>query len=401
MAISLGLKSVHEERRLLKWIFGIGVGVLTFCLAFTNMTGAWVETEAVWFTGLALGAEIMLVAAFSLIVLAETWPRQLVGAIVFAGLAYFCVENGKAAIRHWMSDVFVDSPEALRSRADLADAEAAKLDTLPADTKGELTEQRRMDREELAALRVEQKQMQAQDEQGIIVAQTALKAQGKYKGVIDGIRADLTEAAMVQRGAEIEDRIKVLQAKLDEGGAQDAAVSALAPAQAQREAAINYRKQAKEVGQREWWAQILLLVAEAARSFGVWAFLMAGTRESARYGRRHDDRVEDNAAGEAEDAPQEQERREAGPQEAPEETAESEAETQTEAEAEPEADPVEDTAEPANEEPPRFTSDEDEDPRIKAARAAAEARWQKERAKGLDKRIPVGDWREEARMAAE
>ena len=303
MALPLGFKDVHEERRALKWIFGIGVAILTVCLAFTNMTGAWVETGAVWFTGLALGAEIMLVAAFSLIILAETRWRQIFGALVFVGLAWFCIENGKAAVKHWMSDVFIDSPEALRSRADLADAEAGKLDTLPTDTKTEASEQRRIDREELAALRVEYQQMLAQDPQGIIAAQTALKARGDYPGAIDGIRADLTEAAMQKRGAEITARIAVLQAKLDEGSAQNAAVTALAPAQAKREEAITLRTQAEEAGYREVWAQILLLVAEAARSFGVWAFLMAGTRESARYGRRATDRVEDE-----EDAPPAQER---------------------------------------------------------------------------------------------
>jgi len=344
MELPLGLASVHDERRLLKWIFGVGVGILTIALAFTNMTGAWVETKSFWFTGLALGAEIMLVAAFSLIVLAETRVRQVVGAVVFCGLAYFCVENGKAAVKHWMSDVFVDSPEALSSRAELADAEAAKLDSLPADTKGEANEQRRLDREELAALRVEQRQMQAQDKQGIETAQIALKTTGAYRGPIDGIRADLTEAAMEQRGSEITARVKVLQAKLEEDGAQGAAVLALAPAQAAREQAIVYRTQAKEVGEREWWAQILLLVAEAARSFGVWAFLMAGTRESARYGRRYDDRDEDvvEEGGAADATPK--------PERTQPDTAEAEAPAGPEAEAETQAAPEEG---PANDAAPQ------------------------------------------------
>jgi hypothetical protein len=220
--------------------------------------------------------------------------------IVFMGLAWFCVENGKAAVKHWMSDVFVDAPSALRSRADLADAEAAKLDGLPTDTKTETTEQRRLDREELAALNVE---LDLMTSSRVEEAQRRLTALGLYEGRIDGIRAELTEAAMRARGEEIRRRIAVLQSKLDTGSAQDAAVMALAPAQTKREEAITLRTQADEAGFREVWAQILLLVAEAARSFGVWAFLMAGTRESARYGRRKDDRVEDQ-----EDAAPEQER---------------------------------------------------------------------------------------------
>lgn len=313
MALPLGLQSVHDERRLLKWIFGVGIALITLFLAITNVTGAWVETKSWAFSGLALGAEIALVAAFSLIILGETRWRQAVGAVVFCGLAWFCVENGKAAVKHWMSDVFVGSPAELKAKAELMNAEAGKLDALPEDTKTEASEQRRLDREELAALRVEQKGMQAQDKQGIESAQLSLKAQGKYKGPIDGKREDLTEAAMDQRGAEIASRIEVLQAKLDDGSGQGTAVAALAPAQTARLEAIKLTEQASEVTERERWAQILLLVAEAARSFGVWAFLMAGTRDSARYGRRAGDRVEDEGEAEdkvedARDAPPEQER---------------------------------------------------------------------------------------------
>lgn len=292
MALPLGLSSVHDERRLLKWIFGVGIAFITLFLAITNATGAWVATKSWAFTGLAIGAEIALVAAFSLIVLGETRWRQAVGALVFIGLAWFCVENGKAAVKHWMADVFIDAPEALRSRADLADAEAAKLDTLPTDTKTEASEQRRLDREELAALNVE---LDLMTSSRIEEAQRRLTALGLYEGRIDGIRAELTEAAMRARGETIRNRIAVLQSKLDTGSAQDSAVMALAPAQAKREEAITLRTQADEAGFREVWAQILLLVAEAARSFGVWAFLMAGTRESARYGRRATDRAEDHA----------------------------------------------------------------------------------------------------------
>lgn len=328
MALPMGFKSVHDERRLLKWIFGIGVALITLFLAITNVTGAWVETGSWAFSGLALGAEIALVAAFSLIILGETRWRQGVGALVFCGLAWFCVENGKAAVKHWMDDVFVGSPAELRAQADLMNLEAGKLDALPEDTRTEAAETRAADREELAALRVELDLMASATR--IREAQTRLKALGLYTGPIDGIRAELTEAAMLARGEAVSNRIAILQSKLDEGGAQIGALAALAPAQTARLEAIKLETQAKEVRDRERWAQILLLVAEAARSFGVWAFLMAGTRESARYGRRATDRVEDEVEDQ-EDAPPQQEREAAadeGPQDIQEET-----EAPTEAEA--------------------------------------------------------------------
>lgn len=280
MALPLGLKSVHQERRIMKWGLGAGLFIMTGALAFVNGTGAAVSTNSVAFTLLAVGAEIALVFMFSLVVLSETRLRQVVGFLIFLGLAWFCVENGKAGIRYWMSEVFVGSPAALRAEADLLDAEALKLDSLPADTREEATEDRRALREEMAALRAELELMNS--ETRIMEAQRHLTSLGLYTGRIDGIRAELTESAMRQRGEAIRRRMEVLQIRLDDAGTTTVVEGALAPAQARRLKAIELRTQADEVVRREWWAQILLIVAEAARSFGVWAFLMAGTRKTAR-----------------------------------------------------------------------------------------------------------------------
>lgn len=264
----------------MKWGLGAGLALMTFALAFVNGTGAWVSTNSVPFTALAVGAEIALVFMFSLVVLSETRLRQIVGGLIFLGLAWFCVENGKAGIRHWMQEVFVGSPAALRAEADLLDAEALKLDSLPSDTREEATEDRRALREEMATLRAELELMNS--ETRIAEAQRHLTALGLYTGRIDGIRAELTESAMRQRGEAIRRRMEVLQIRLDDAGTTSVVEGALAPAQERRLRAIELRTQADEVVRREWWAQILLIVAEAARSFGVWAFLMAGTRKTAR-----------------------------------------------------------------------------------------------------------------------
>jgi hypothetical protein len=179
-----------------------------------------------------------------------------------------------------MDDVFVGDPVSLRAQADLLDAEAVKLDSLPEDTKTEATEDRRAVRDELAELKAELDLMTS--ETRIEEAQRKLTALGLYTGRIDGIRAELTENAMRQRGEAVRRRMEVLQNRLDQNAGVSVAETALAPAQARRVEAIELRRQADEVVKREWWAQILLIVAEAARSFGVWAFLMAGTRATAR-----------------------------------------------------------------------------------------------------------------------
>jgi hypothetical protein len=282
MALGIAFKSADEERLFMKKWLAVFIGVMTLALAYINGYGAWVKTEAVGYTALAIGAEGALVVMFSLIVLSQTWLRRIVGFALFVGLAYFCVENGKVGVKDWMKDVFqsedgqILEPSVLREEAAILLADATKLDTLPTDTKTESSEQRRIDREELAALRVEYQQMLAQDEQGIKAAQTALKARGDYRGPIDGIRADLTEAAMEKRGAEITARINILQAKLDEGSAQNAAVMALAPAADKRLLASEKLAQAERIEKAGNDVVRLLYTAEGVRSFGVWAFLMTG-----------------------------------------------------------------------------------------------------------------------------
>lgn len=345
MAIALKFRSADDERLFMKRWLAVFIGIITLALATINGVGAWVKTGAWPYVVLAVGAEGMLVVMFSLIVLSQTWLRRTVGFVLFVGLAWFCVDNGKTGIQTWMSDVFVEEEAVLREEAAILLADANKLDTLPDETKGEVAEQRRLDREELAALRVEQKQMQAQDPQGIETAQLALKAQGKYRGAIDGIRRDLTEAAMEQRGAEITARIEILQAKLDEGGTGSAAVAALAPAAEKRMLAATKTAQADKV--RDEGANVvrLLYTVEGVRSFGVWVFLMTGTATLTLAGlafwkTRNQERA---------DAPQEPERGAPAEEETAEETAPAEdAAPETEAETEH----VEDTEDPANDDPP-------------------------------------------------
>lgn len=338
MALALKFKTPDDERFFMKKWLAVFIAVITLALAVINGVGAWEKTGAWPYVVLAVGAEGALVVMFSLVVLSQTWLRRLVGFGLFIGLAIFCVDNGKTGIKAWMDTVFIAEEDVLRKEAEILLADASKLDTLPADTKGESDAQRAADREELAALRVEQKQMQAQDKQGIEAAQLSLKAQGKYKGAIDGIRADLTEAAMEQRGAEIASRIEVLQAKLDDGSGQNTAVSALAPAAGKRLLAAEKIAQADKI--RDEGANVvrLLYTVEGVRSFGVWAFLMTSTATLtlgglafwSKYGRRSTDRPSEETKDKP-DAPPQQER------EAPADEGAEAVQEETEAPAETEA----------------------------------------------------------------
>lgn len=249
------------------WMRGVAlvaIIVLTLALASLNISGAWLGSHGnLPFTLTILGAELLAAVCLVLILGAPTWPRKIVGAIVFTVLVWVCVENGKQSVERSFSDVFVDSADALDAKAVVAStsAEAMKA-TAPADLL--------VLKEEKARLEVERKLMVANDPKGIEQAQASLKSMGLYALPIDGIRGPDTEAAMLSRGNAIRDRLAELDAMI--GG--DAGTT---PAEAKANAAIDLKTKAEEVRARTVWMNALLIGLEGARSFGLWCFVIWST----------------------------------------------------------------------------------------------------------------------------
>lgn len=265
-----------REKRVMKYWAGAGIAVITLGLLGLNTTGAYGASGGNWlYTMSVAGAEILVAVAFGFTVLAQTWLRRIVCGIIFAVLLWACIENGKLAIQRSFSDVFVDTSEALRAKAAVAEAEAVELDGMKLDVRANAGEDLSRVRNEIAELKLELELMTS--ETRIAEAQTRLAAMGLYTGRIDGIRADLTENAMRARGESIRRRLAVLEEREASAGTITGVASAEDPAAAKRIEAIRLRTQADEVDYRTFWMHLILIALEGARSFGVWAFLMVST----------------------------------------------------------------------------------------------------------------------------
>lgn len=264
------------ERLLMKRIAAGGILLLTAGLLFLNTTGAYQASGGnIYYTASVAGAEILVAVAFGFVVIAQTWVRRIVCAVIFVGLMWACLENGKLAIQQSFDSVFVDTSAALRAKADVADSEAVEIDQRKMSVRDTAGEDLSRVRDEIATLNLELELMTSSTR--IAEAQTRLAALGLYTGRIDGIRAELTESAMRARGESIRRRLAVLEEREGSAGVITGSVAGADPAAAKRIEAIRLRAQADEVDYRTVWMHIILIAFEAARSFGVWAFLMVST----------------------------------------------------------------------------------------------------------------------------
>lgn len=289
-------KGEDEESSLKRWL-GYAFLVVTVFLMLLNVSGAWIGSNGnLFYTGSIAGAELFVALALGALIYTRNNLRFGVGIAVFAIGVYITLENGKMAVTHAMSNVFVGTPAELREQALLADkvAETLEIDQTAAksDNKTSLSALR----EEMAVLNVESALMQSQSADGITRAQTALKTRGMYRGPIDGIREELTEGAMELRGEQIATRTAIVQAQIDALtgiGQKPPAIPSEAPppptdtpAEAKRKEAILLRKHAIEVEERTVWMNILLAGLEGIRSLALWVFLMDGTMSASRLRKR-------------------------------------------------------------------------------------------------------------------
>lgn len=293
-AIPLLTKKGEDEESALKRLLGYAFMTVTVGLMALNVSGAWIGSNGnLFYTAAIAGAELFVALALGALIYTRNNLRFGVGIAVFLIGVYITLENGKMAVTHAMSDVFVGTPAELREQADLADKSAGTLETdevaAKTDDKTSLTTLR----EEMASLRVESALMQSQSAEGITRAQTALKSLGMYRGPIDGIRESLTEGAMELRGEQIAKRMDVVQAQIDALTGLAAPTTPAAPvapadtpSEAKRKEAILLRKHATEVEERTVWMNILLIGLEGIRSLALWVFLMEGTMSASRLKKR-------------------------------------------------------------------------------------------------------------------
>jgi len=273
--MALGL-SAEKEEPAMKLVAGVAVILLTLGLGSLNAWGAWIGSGGNWaYTMSIAGAEMLLLAALGLTILARTWPRRIAGGIITVLLVLACLSNGEKAIHASFKTVFIDDPAVLDTKAKLADEQAIRLEIAAKEYREELRQDRILLRQDIVKAEAEQTLMNTQTQ--IAEAQTLLKNKGYYIGPIDNKRQSLTEDAMLKYGEEVRIKLNTMKAEDTKIGEILAMGTVVPEANALRESAVKMRGDAENIRIQTWQVRLVLAALEGARSFAVWAFLMVTT----------------------------------------------------------------------------------------------------------------------------
>lgn len=243
-------------------IAGFAIVLLTLSLAALNVSGAWIASNNVFYTIVICGVEILAATTLVLVLAAPTWPRKIVGGVCMGVIICIAVANGQISVSNSFAGKFKDekgalqSADALRKQADIADTDASALKTSD-------PVQRNTDAEELAKLKTEQDLLSSPNRTK--EAQTHLMALGYNTGkTVDGIDDKLTAEARKNRGDIVAKRIGVLTEKL---------AKSETPSSERAIEAVNLRSRADDIDGGYRWLYMLLIGVELARTAGYWAFV--------------------------------------------------------------------------------------------------------------------------------
>jgi hypothetical protein len=261
----------------------IAVCIITIGLATMNVMGVLAGSQGAsigqWIIRISLaiivcGAELLAAVILVRVMLAPNWWRRLAGALILIGVAWACIQNGKRAV-HLIYPEFAESAALLEAKAGIAGTEAGLI----AEARGKAIDATPQElarvRTDIAALKAEQQLMSSQSPEKVKEAQSLLIAQGKYFGRVDGIRAELTEAAMRSRGEEISRELTNLGLR-EEALAAGAVTAAAGVAAAATNPAVlqaDLADRARKAREATIWVEIMLWVFELARTFGLWALV--------------------------------------------------------------------------------------------------------------------------------
>ena len=274
----------------------VSIVVITVGLAIFNICGAIVSAQPDnWFQGVIVvgfamvitGAEFLAAVALVRVMLAKNGLRKVIGTLIFVGLAWVCIQNGKRAA-YLIFPEFEQSATLLEAKAEIAEQEATQQAEQKAAAIAATPAELERVRTRIADLRLEQQLMASQSPEKIREAQALLISQGKYFWEVDGVRGPETERAMRARGEEIRnelDRLSLREEALSAGvSAAPALVNADGVANTENLSAATQKalleEQARKARQAMLWIEIMLWVVEGARSFGLWALVTTVTAKS-------------------------------------------------------------------------------------------------------------------------
>jgi len=258
--------------------------VITIALAslsvggvFATSTWGWASFPLIFFfAACVLGAEVLAAMALVRVMLATTRLRKIVGGLIFAGLAWVCVQNAKTGVHFIQPDRFADSSAELAAKAALAGEEAAQLGAAAQSTAASTPAELERVRTQIADQEAFLLKMSAMSPEGIKEAQSEMISRCGYTGAVDGVRAGRTESAMRVCGERINRQLDVLRQR-ETNLTSGAPVPVQTATTDRRVAQIETEAAASEAFWAGIWLEVMLWVLEGARSFGLWVFVTSAT----------------------------------------------------------------------------------------------------------------------------
>ena len=292
--MSLPFLKAESEETATQAIAFVAIVIITIGLATMNVMGVLAGSQGASIGQLIIrgalavivcGAELLGAVILVRVMLAPNWWRRVAGAVIFLGVAWACIQNGKRAV-HLIYPEFAESAALLEAKAGIAGEEAALIATARDKAIDATPEELARVRTDIAALKAEQQLMSSQSPEKVKEAQSLLIAQGKYFGRVDGIRAELTEAAMRSRGEEIARELTNLGLREEAlaAGAVTAAAGVAAAATNPAVTQADLADRAAKARSATIWLEVMLWVFELARSFGLWALVATITSRNRRKG---------------------------------------------------------------------------------------------------------------------
>ena len=282
----------ESEEEVTQSIAFIGTVTITFALAVFNVVGAISRSEPTTALGflaagafgvLLAGLELMAAVALVRALVAPTRLRLVLGIVVFFGLAWVCVQNGKYAAKEIFPELKTNAT-LLEAKSEINSKKAATQATRDAAASSALPDMLAAVQADIIEAERQQRLLEAQSPEKIAEMQQMLISNGYYFFQVDGRMGPETERAMRSMGEDLRNELATLNAQearlragiIGGGEETDTADENSAAVQAAVQA-----DQAKQNRQAGIWIEVMLWVAEGGRSLGLWLFVVTGTRKSA------------------------------------------------------------------------------------------------------------------------
>tara|TARA_R100001086_G_scaffold225289_1_gene143539 strand:- start:7050 stop:8057 length:1008 start_codon:yes stop_codon:yes gene_type:complete len=285
----------ESEEEVTQSIAFIGTVTITLALAVFNVVGAISRSEPTTALGflaagafgvLLAGLELMAAVALVRALVAPTRLRLVLGIVVFFGLAWVCVQNGKYAAKEIFPELKTNAT-LLEAKSEINGKKAQTQAVRDAAASSALPDMLAAVQADIIEAERQQRLLEAQSPEKIAEMQQMLISNGYYFFQVDGRMGPETERAMRSMGEDLRNELATLNAQearlragIIGGGEQtDTADEDSAAVQAAVQA-----DQAKQNRQAGVWIEVMLWVAEGGRSLGLWLFVVTGTRKSALEG---------------------------------------------------------------------------------------------------------------------